>query len=124
MGEKSPTTLREKEMSKSYKILVPKPASSNKDGTDVKLYLADEIVDAKESWQDDVMQTFVENGWAMEVKVEASAEESSEPIKRARNEDGTLKGDDPSTPDVNEAWEGGEAPKKTTRKKRTTKKKS
>ena len=23
---------------------------------------------------------------------------------RARNEDGTLKGDDPSTPDVNEAW--------------------
>ena len=124
MGEKSPTTLREKEMSKSYKILVPKPASSNKDGTDVKLYQADEIVDAKESWQDDVMQTFVENGWAMEIKVEASAEESSEPIKRARNEDGTLKGDDPSTPDVNEAWEGGEAPKKTTRKKRTTKKKS
>jgi hypothetical protein len=30
------------------------------------------------------------------------------PIKtakvRARNEDGTLKADDPSTPDVNEAW--------------------
>jgi len=24
---------------------------------------------------------------------------------RARNADGTLKGDDPSTPDVNEAWE-------------------
>ena len=23
---------------------------------------------------------------------------------RARNKDGTLKGDDPSTPDVNEAW--------------------
>lgn len=23
---------------------------------------------------------------------------------RARNDDGTLKGDDPSTPDVNEAW--------------------
>ena len=123
MGEKSPTTLREKEMSKSYKILVPKPASSNKDGTDVKLYQADEIVDAKESWQDDVMQTFVENGWAMEVKVESKSEERSKPIKRARNDDGTLKGDDPSTPDVNEAWEGGEAPKKTT-KKRTTKKKA
>jgi len=29
---------------------------------------------------------------------------------RARNSDGTLKGDDPSTPDVNEAWE--EAPVK------------
>ena len=29
---------------------------------------------------------------------------------RARNSDGTLKADDPSTPDVNEAWE--EAPVK------------
>jgi len=27
--------------------------------------------------------------------------------KRARNKDGTLKADDPSTPDVNEAWEIG-----------------
>ena len=27
--------------------------------------------------------------------------------KRARNDDGTLKADDPSTPDVNEAWEDG-----------------
>ena len=25
--------------------------------------------------------------------------------KRARNDDGTYKGDDPSTPDINEAWE-------------------
>ena len=25
--------------------------------------------------------------------------------KRARNDDGTLKADDPNTPDVNEAWE-------------------
>jgi len=30
--------------------------------------------------------------------------------KRARNAKGQLKADDPSTPDVNEAWEGGEAP--------------
>ena len=27
--------------------------------------------------------------------------------KRARKSDGTLKADDPSTPDVNEAWEDG-----------------
>jgi hypothetical protein len=27
--------------------------------------------------------------------------------KRARNTNGTLKADDPSTPDVNEAWEDG-----------------
>lgn len=46
----------------------------------------------------------------------------SEPI-RARNEDGTLKGDDPSTPNVNEAWEGGKAPaKKKPAAKKTVKK--
>ncbi len=33
---------------------------------------------------------------------------------RARKADGTLKADDPSTPDVNEAWEGGKAPNKST----------
>ena len=32
--------------------------------------------------------------------------------KRARNEKGHLVADDPSTPEVNEAWEGGKAPKK------------
>ncbi len=31
--------------------------------------------------------------------------------KRARNEKGHLVADDPSTPEVNEAWEGGKAPK-------------
>ena len=40
-------------------------------------------------------------------------------IKRARNEDGTLKGDDPDTPEVNEAWEGGIAPKKKSTKKKS-----
>ena len=35
---------------------------------------------------------------------------------RARNEDGTLKADDPSTPE-NEAWVGGKAPKKKAKKK-------
>ena len=30
--------------------------------------------------------------------------------RRARNADGTFRADDPSTPDVNEAWEGGEPP--------------
>tara|TARA_R100001163_G_scaffold807_2_gene1348 strand:+ start:1853 stop:2044 length:192 start_codon:yes stop_codon:yes gene_type:complete len=35
----------------------------------------------------------------------------ADPI-RARNEKGHLVADDPSTPEVNEAWEGGKAPKK------------
>ena len=38
--------------------------------------------------------------------------------KRARNTKGKLKADDPSTPDVNEAWEGGKAPKKRGRPKK------
>ena len=37
--------------------------------------------------------------------------------KRARTATGKLKANDPSTPDVNEAWEGGKAPKKKKGKK-------
>ena len=40
--------------------------------------------------------------------------ESSKP-KRARNSDGTLKADNPATPE-NEAWVGGKAPKKKSKK--------
>ena len=111
---------------KKYKILVPKAGADDKFGTQVKLYQLDEIVDAKEEWQDSLMGAFVQNGWAMEVKAD-SADESVEveaDIKRARNKDGTLKGDDPSTPDVNEAWEGGKAPKKKATKKKSTAKKT
>ena len=43
--------------------------------------------------------------------------------KRARTAKGRYKGDDKSTPDVNEAWEGGKAPKKKDKKKKKKKKK-
>ena len=33
-------------------------------------------------------------------------------VKRARNKKGQYEGDDKSTPDINEAWEGGKSPKK------------
>ena len=36
--------------------------------------------------------------------------------KRARNKKGQLIGDDPNTPDINEAYEGGKAPKKKAKK--------
>jgi len=117
-------------MARKFKIVVPKPASCNEHGTEVKLYQVDEIVESEGTWQDDVMDKFIENGWAMEVKID-SADETVEveadvkEVKRARNDKGQLIGDDPETPDVNEAWEGGEAPKKkTTAKKKTTKKKT
>ncbi len=107
-----------------YRIIVPKAGAADEFGATAKLYPVDEIVEPAEDWQDDVMKTFVANGWATEVKVDAPDEVAEEP-KRARNEDGTLIGDDPDTPDVNEAWEGGEAPKtkkKATKKKATKKK--
>lgn len=108
-----------------YKILVPKAGAANEQGTEVKLYEANSIINAKDAWQESLMQAFVVNGWAMEVKID-EPEEKGEPV-RAKNDDGTFIADDPSTPDVNEAWEGGEAPKKTTKKttaKKTTKKQS
>ncbi len=40
---------------------------------------------------------------------------------RSRNEDGTYKGDDPCTKNIDEAWSSG---KKPVRKKKATKKKS
>ena len=41
--------------------------------------------------------------------------------ERARKESGKFQADDPSTPEVNEAWKGGKAPKK--KKKAPAKKK-
>ena len=118
-------------MAKKYKIIVPKPAANDEKGMEIKLFKADEIVDSQGDWQDQIMDGFVANGWAMEVKVDSVDEtvdiEAEVEPKRARNEKGQLVGDDLSTPDVNEAWEGGQAPKKAvkkTTKKKSTKKKS
>jgi len=52
-------------------------------------------------------KAMIANGFAKEVTV-----------KRARDAKGKLKADDPSTPGVNEAWEGGKAPKKRGRPKK------
>ena len=41
--------------------------------------------------------------------------------KRARTTKGKLKADDPATPEVNEAWEGGKAPEKKPRAPRKKK---
>tara|TARA_R110000868_G_scaffold143949_1_gene362677 strand:- start:6885 stop:7253 length:369 start_codon:yes stop_codon:yes gene_type:complete len=116
-------------MARKFKILVPKPATSNEHGTEVKLYKANEIIESVGDWQDSLMDTFIENNWAIEVKMDSvpetlEVEAEVNEVKRARKEDGTLQGDDPSTPDVNEAWEGGEAPVKTTASKKTTKKRT
>ena len=102
-----------------YKINIPKAGAANELGTDVKLYEKDEQLDAQEEWQDGLMQTFVQNGWAVEIKAD-EIEEEGEPV-RARNDKGHYIADDPSTPDVNEAYVDGKAPK-STKKKKTAKK--
>ena len=114
-------------MARKYKILVPKPAIADENSADMVLHKADDIVVSKGKWQEEIMDTFVENGWAIEVKVDSVQETLDvqaevKEVKRARNDKGQLVGDDPSTFDVNEAWEGGEAPNKKTTKKKTTKK--
>jgi len=50
-------------------------------------------------------------------KAKKKAVEITKP-KRARTAKGRYKGDDKSTPDVNEAWEGGKAPKKKSKAKK------
>ena len=50
------------------------------------------------------MQDFLHKQPALEAPVKKPA--------RARGKGGKLKADDHSTPEVNEAWEGGKAPKK------------
>tara|TARA_X000001036_G_scaffold80183_1_gene71876 strand:- start:1240 stop:1536 length:297 start_codon:yes stop_codon:yes gene_type:complete len=58
---------------------------------------------------DETGKAMVEAGMALEIG-------ASKP-KRARNAKGQVQSDDPLTPDVNEAWEGGKAPVKKTKKK-------
>ena len=54
------------------------------------------------------------------------AKETEAPIERPRDEDGHFEADDPATPNVNEAYVGGKAPKKkaTAKKKAAPKKKA
>lgn len=80
-------------------------------------YTEGETYTMSAEWQQGIAQTFIQQGWAEEIgtKVEKKVVAPTE-TKRARNDDGTLKADDPATKDVNEAWEGGKAPIKTSKK--------
>ena len=83
------------------------------DGAKTMTYEKDTEYNSSEAWQEDVFKNFVANGMANEIGGNAPVMETkaSKPV-RARNEKGQLVGDDPNTPDVNEAWEGGKAPTK------------
>ena len=119
-------------MSKQYKIVRPKPCIVDEATRKLELQPVGKIIDANSDLMKANMERFESMGWAIELKMD-SPEETIEveaevkEVKRARNDKGHLVGDDKSTPDVNEAWEGGEAPvkpKKKTAVKKTTKKKT
>lgn len=87
--------------------------SSNQVGSMTMQYIVGQEYIMADEWQKTIAQVFIDNdgaelvGETISTKVDSPTE-----IKRARNLDGTLKSDDKSTPNVNEAWQGGKPPKK------------
>tara|TARA_R110000823_G_scaffold109303_2_gene229006 strand:- start:143 stop:448 length:306 start_codon:yes stop_codon:yes gene_type:complete len=85
--------------------------ASNNIGSKSMDYMSGITYDMSADWQKIIAQVFIDNdgaeliGETISTKVDSPTE-----IKRARNLDGTLKSDDKSTPNANEAWEGGKAP--------------
>ena len=82
------------------------------DGSATSTYLLGEEYESQGKWQDEIFKGFIDSGQAHEIGGNAAPIETK--IVRARASDGRLKGDDPSTPNVNEAWEGGASPKSKT----------
>ena len=85
---------------------------ANRLGSQTRTYEAGEELSDNEDWEKARNINFIDRGLALETKVVKPTETKATTPERARNADGTLIGDDPNTPDVNEAWEGGVAPKK------------
>lgn len=76
------------------------------DGSQTASFLLGKEYVSEGKWQEDIFKGFVSMGQANEIGGNAPVPET----KRARNDDGTLMGDDASTPNINEAWVGGKAP--------------
>tara|TARA_R100001510_G_scaffold57735_1_gene67267 strand:- start:8740 stop:9036 length:297 start_codon:yes stop_codon:yes gene_type:complete len=81
-------------------------------GSQTRTYHEGEELSNSEDWEQARNANFIQRGLAEETKVVKPTETKATTPTRARNADGTLIGDDPSTPDVNEAWESGKAPSK------------
>ena len=86
--------------------------SANMYGSETRMYVAGEQLITDAPWQQALADNFIAAGLARETKVVSPTETKENAAERARNADGTLIGDDPTTPDVNEAWKGGKSPKK------------
>jgi len=89
----------------TVKMLTSTLGSANEYGSKTRMYEAGEEIIIDAPWKQALVDNFIGAGVAEETKVVQPTETKSKPRKRARNADGTLKGDDPTTPDINEAWE-------------------
>ena len=100
------------------KIMMVKSAAgiSREDGAATQRFIAGQEYTATEAWEKKVLAGFVKSGFANEIAGNAEVPETKM-MKRARAKTGQLLSDDPNTPNVNEAWEGGKAPRKKTSKK-------
>ena len=67
-----------------YKILQNVSGTANENGTEVKLYREGEMIDPLYDWQKDLMNVFVENGWAVETKAVKPTLETVTPDKKKR----------------------------------------
>ncbi|MAK51588.1 hypothetical protein [Marinobacter sp.] len=90
------------------KVLQSVKVATNKEGIGSgKRYAVGEELPTDEDWQKQIAQNLIDAGIAEETKI-VKPQETKAPAKkkkRAKNDDGTFKADDKSTPNVNEAWE-------------------
>ena len=91
--------------------------ATDKTGAHTRLYKAGEEL-PNDEFSQGLGKVFIQAGFAEETKVvnvtetkQAEVTKTTFTGKRARNKKGQLIGDNPNTPDYNEAWEGGVAPK-------------
>ncbi len=103
----------------AIRMIRPAVGVANAMGSVTRTYAEGEELSDSHDWEKARNADFLARGLAEETKVVQPTETKADAPQRARNDDGTLKGDDPSTPDVNEAWEGGQAPKKRGRPKKS-----
>lgn len=86
-------------------MLFDTKGSCNEYGSETRIYKKGETLSTETPWQQNLAKIFLDGGMAEETKVVEPMEKKVKQRSRARNADGTLKGDDPSTPNINEAWE-------------------
>jgi hypothetical protein len=87
---------------------------TREDGSETSTFEVGKQYKSTSEWQDKIFNSFVDLGLAYEIGKEAPVLETK--AKRARNDKGQLVGDDPKTPNVNEAWESGKSLKKKAKK--------